>query len=75
MVTNFIYFICSEGYYIINSQEMIDQLMKMDAIKLFAKNEKEIETLMQTKRIDSKYVGIEFSIEKHAMLIIKSGKI
>ncbi len=48
--------------------------MYMDDIKLFAKNEKELETLIQTIRIYSQDIGMEFGIEKCAMLIMKSGK-
>ena len=48
--------------------------MYMDDIKLFSKNEKELETLIHTVRIYSQDIGMEFSIEKCAMLVIKSGK-
>ena len=40
--------------------------MHMDDIQLFVKNEKELETLINT--------GMEFSIEKWTMLIMKSKK-
>ena len=46
----------------------------MDDIKLFAKNEKEMETLIHAVRIYSQDIGMEFGIEKFAMLVIKSGK-
>ena len=46
----------------------------MDDIKLFAKNEKELETLMDVVRIYSQDTGMEFGIEKCAMLVMKSGK-
>ena len=46
----------------------------MDDIKLFAKNEKELETLIQTIRIYSKDIGMEFRIEKCALLIMKNRK-
>ena len=46
----------------------------MDDIKLFAKNEKELETLIQTERIYSQDMGLEFGIEKCTMLVMKSGK-
>ena len=36
----------------------------MDDIKVFAKNEKELETLIQTIRIYSKDIAMEFVIEK-----------
>ena len=46
----------------------------MGDIKLFAKNEKELETLIHTVRIYSQDIGMEFGIEKCALLIMKSGK-
>ena len=46
----------------------------MDDIKLFAKNEKELETLMHVVSIYSQDIGIEFGIKKCAMLVMKSGK-
>ena len=48
--------------------------MYVDDIKIFAKNVKELETLIQTRRIHSQGIGMEFCIEKCAMLIMKSGK-
>ena len=48
--------------------------MYMDDIKLFAKNEKELETLIHEVRIYSQDIGMEFDIEKCAMLVMKSGK-
>ena len=40
-------------------------------IKLFAKNEKELETLIQTIRICSQVIGMEYGIEKCVMLKMK----
>ena len=48
--------------------------MYMDDIKLFAKNEKEQETLIHSVRIYSQDIGMEFGIEKCAILVMKSGK-
>ena len=48
--------------------------MYMDDIKLFAKNEKELETLIHAVRINSQDIGMESGIEKCAMLVMKSGK-
>ena len=48
--------------------------MHMDDIELFAKNEKELETLIHTVRIYSQDIGMEFGTEKCAMLVMKSGK-
>ena len=38
------------------------------------KNEKELETLIPTIRIYSQDIGMEFGIEKCALLVMKSGK-
>ena len=45
------------------SQEKINQLMYMDDIKQFAKNEKELETLKQAVKIYSEDIGMEFCSE------------
>ena len=48
--------------------------MYMDDIKLFAQNEKELLTLILAMGIFRQDVGVEFGIEKCAMLVMKSGK-
>ena len=65
---------CAAGYKLSRSQEKINHLMYMDDIKLFAKNERELETLIHAVRIYSQDIGMEFGIEKCAMLVMKSGK-
>ena len=47
--------------------------MYMDDIKLFAKYEKDLETLLHAVRIYSQDIGMEFAIEKCTMLVMKSG--
>ena len=47
--------------------------MYMDDIKLFAKNEKELETLIQAVSIYSQDIGMECGKEKRTMLM-KNGK-
>ena len=44
---------CTVGYKLSRSQEKINHLMYMDDIKLFAKNEKELETLIHAVKIYS----------------------
>ena len=49
--------------------------MYMDDIcKTFAKNEEELEIMIHAVRIYNQDIGIEFGIEKCAMLVMKSGK-
>ena len=47
----------------------------MDNIKLFAKNEKELQTLIDAVRIYSQDIRMEFGIEKYAMLVMKKWQI
>ena len=65
---------CVVGYKLTRSEEKINHLMYMDDIKLFAKNEKGLETFIHAVRIYSQDIGMEFGIEKCAMLVMKSGK-
>ena len=66
---------CTAGYKLSRSQEKISHLMFMDDIKLFVKNEEEeLETLIHAVRIYSQDIGMEFGLEKCAMLVMKSGK-
>ena len=46
----------------------------MDDIKLFAKNDDELETLIHVVRIYSQDIEMEFGIEKCVMLVMKSRK-
>ena len=55
------------------SKKNIIHLTYMDGIKLFSKNEKDLETLIQTIQIYRLNIGMEFGIEKCGMLIMKSG--
>ena len=48
--------------------------MYMGDIKLYAKNDKELESLIQVVRIYSQDIGIEFGTEKCAILITRSRK-
>ena len=54
---------CTAGYKLSRLQENVNHLMYMDDIKLLAKNEKELETLVRAVRIYSQDIGMEFGIE------------
>ena len=73
MPLNYILRKCTDGYKLSRSQEKINHSMYMDDIKLFAKNEKELETLIHTVRIYSQNIGMKFGREKCAILVKKSG--
>ena len=48
--------------------------MFTDDMKVYKSNEKELVNLIQTIKIYSQYIGMEFGIEKGAILIMKSRK-
>ena len=74
MLLNHILRKCTAGYKLSKSLEKINHLMYEDDIKHFAKNEKELENLIQTVRIYSQYIGMKFGMEKCSMLVMKIGK-
>ena len=47
----------------------------MDGLKLYSKSEKALDSLIQTARIFRKDIGMQFGIDKRAMLVMKKGKI
>ena len=65
---------CTAGYKLSRSQKKINHLIYMDDIKRFAKNVKELESLIHAVRIYSQDIGMQFGIETCAMLMMKSGK-
>ena len=46
----------------------------MDDLKLYSRNEKELDSLVQTIRIFGKDIGMTFGIKKCAILVIEKGK-
>ena len=71
---NYILQTCTGSNKFTNSQEKINHLMYIDYIKIFVRNEKELETLIQTIRMYNQEMRMEFGIEKFSMLIIKKRK-
>ena len=57
------------------SKEKINHLLFMDDLKLYIRSEKGLDSLVQIKRVFSEDIGMEFSIEKCAMLVTDKGKI
>ena len=47
----------------------------MDDLKLFARSEKALNSLVQTVRVVSEDIGMKFGIEKCAVLVLKRGNI
>ena len=55
------------------SKEKINHLLFMDDLKLYSPSEKRLDSLVQTVRVFSEDVGMEFGIEKCAMLVMEKG--
>ena len=57
------------------SKEKINYTLFMDDLKLYSWSEKGLESLVQTVCVFSEDIGMEFGIEKYAMLVMEKGKI
>ena len=57
------------------SKEKINHLLLMYDLKLYSRNEKRLDSLVQTIHVFSEDIGMEFGLEKCAMLVIEKGKI
>ena len=53
----------------------INHPLFIDDLKLYSKSEKALDCFIQTVRIFSEDIGIQFGIDKCAMLVMKKGKI
>ena len=63
MPLNHIFRKCTAGYKLSKLKEKINHLIYMDDIKLFAKNKKELETIINAVRTYRVDIGIGFGIE------------
>ncbi len=64
----------SAGYVMKKDGCKINHLLFMDDLKLFAKDEAEIDSMVQTVRIFSDDIGMQFGLEKCASMTMKRGK-
>ena len=63
------------AYQLSESKEKINHLLFMDDLKLYSQSEKGLDSLVQTVCVFSEDIGMEFGIEKCAMLVMDKGKI
>ena len=61
--------------YEFRNKERINHLLFMDDLKLYAKNEKGLDSLIQTVHVFSSDIGMQFGIDKCATVVIKRGKV
>ena len=62
------------GYHTSKSAAKISHLLNMDDLKLYGKSSNELESLLNTVRIFSTHISMEFGLEKCATLTIHKGK-
>ena len=62
------------GYQLSKEEGKKTHLLFMDDLKLYGRNEKEINSLVHTVQVFSSDIGMDFAIEKCAMMVMKRGK-
>lgn len=60
--------------YLMRNKSKVNHLLYMDDLKIYAKNSMELESLINTVRIFSGDIGMEFGLQKCAILVMKRGK-
>ena len=61
------------SYQFAKNRERINHLLYMDDLKLHATTQRGLDSLIQTVRVFSTDIGMEFGIDKCAKLAVKSG--
>ena len=60
--------------YVISQNQKFNHLLFMDDLKLYAKSQRELDSLIQTVKIFYDDVGMVFGLDKCAVLVLKRGK-
>ena len=62
------------GYELAGGKGVVNHLLFMDNSKLYGKSERQVDSLVNTVRVVSQDIGMEFGINKCAVFITKRGK-
>ena len=62
------------GYHFASNGQKVNHLLFMDDLKLYASNEKSLEALIETVYVFSNGIGMEYGVEKCAVLTMKKLK-
>ena len=62
------------GYDLGGKMGRVDDLLFMDDLILYSKNERQVDTLVHTLRVFSEDIGMQFGINNCAVLVMKKGK-
>ena len=65
---------CKNGSNFCRTKDKINNLLYMDDLKIFAKEEAGLDALIQTVRVFSSDIGMDFGLENCAVVIMKEGK-
>ena len=63
------------GYDLAGRRGVVNHLLFMDDLKLYGKSEKQVDTLLNTVRAFSQDIGMQFGVNKCAVLVLKRGKV
>ena len=63
------------GYDLAGRRGVVNHLLFMDDLKIYGKSEKQVYTLLNTVRVFSQDIGMQFGINKCAVLLLKRGKV
>ena len=63
------------AYEFSESKEKINHLLFMNDLKLYSRSEKGLDSLIKTVRVFCEDIGMEFGIEKCAILVMEKEKI
>ena len=61
------------GYKFGKEQKMMNHLLYMDDLKLYGRSEQKLESLIDVVRVFSRDIGMEFGLDKCAVLVLKQG--
>ena len=63
------------GYDLASRKGLLNNILFMADLKLYGKNKKQVDALINTVRVFSSDIAMEFGIIKYAVLVMKRGKV
>ena len=66
---------CKAGYQLERGKMKVNHLLFIDDLKLFAKDENEIDSLVTTVNVFSEDIGMMFGVQKCGVVVMKRGKV
>ena len=64
----------TKGYKFGNAGKLVNHLLFMDDLKLYASSQRELDSLVRTVESYSRDIGMEFGIDKCNVFVVKDGK-